>query len=431
MEEIKEAREILSNFKEFEIYGEEEQEINYDLKENELSLLKKKERGLAFRIVEGGHRTDFCIPCFPDWQNKLKDITSGIKNWSRLVKEEDISLPEAKTNYRFKERREMVKESVLLDKIKRIKDAAENTDKRITVKEVGLSMVKKCISVWNSKGVDCTDEHILYTAYGTALAVDKDAQIGFYAKDGVIFSAIDAEEIGKNMAFRAIEKLGAKTLEKGTYNVVLSSRVMRQFLSFFSSTFKGDSVLKHATPLENKIGTRIVSPLINIIDDGTMKDGVGTFICDCEGMPTKKTKLVENGILRSFLHNSFTSKRLNCENTANAFRENYRQIPRITPTNLYIENGMEEDILSLMNNGLYITDILGLHTANQITGDFSVGISGQKIENGKKHEPFKGATMAGNIFALLSRVFALSKEIEFLSGVGAPDTGIEKVAIGG
>ena len=84
-----------------------------------------------------------------------------------------------------------------------------------------------------------------------------------------------------------------------------------------------------------------------------------------------------------------------------------------------------------MNNGLYITELLGLHTANQITGDFSVGISGQKIKNGRKYEPFRGATMAGNILTLLSKVFAISERIEFLSAVGAPDIGIEDVSVGG
>lgn len=431
MKEIEEAKEILSNFKEFEIYGEEEQEISYDSKENEISLLKKREKGLAFRVIEGGHKIDFCIACFPNWQNKLKDITYNLKNWSELVKKEDISLPEARFSYRSKEKRELIDESALLDKIRHIKDTAQTIDKRVRVKQVGSSMVKKCISIWSNKGVDCTDEHVLYTAEGMALAVDKDAQIGFCAKDGTIFNAIDAEEIGRKMASRAIEKLGAKTLEKGTYNIVLSSRVMRQFLSFFSSAFEGDSVLKHATILEDRIGTKIVSALINIIDDGTMESGVGTSLCDCEGIPTQKTKLVENGILKNFLHNSFTSKELKYENTANAFRENYRQTLKITPTNIYIENGVEKNILLLMNNGLYITELLGLHTANQITGDFSVGISGQKIKNGRKYEPFRGATMAGNILTLLSKVFAISERIEFLSAVGAPDIGIEDVSVGG
>jgi PmbA protein len=431
MKEIEKAKEILSKFREFEIYGEEKQETSYELKENEISLLKNAEKGLAFRIINHGQVISFCVPCFPNWEKRLKDIVHDLKNWSTLVKEEDVSLPEGKTTIKSIKEKQRVDEKYLLNKVKCIKGIAEGVDKRIAVKQISSSMKVKKTFIWNNKGVDCRDEHVLYSAGGMVLAIDKDAQIGWSARNSISFDKIDAEEIGREMAVRAMEKLGAKTIDKGIYNIILSSRVMRGFLSFFSSTFKGDAVLKHRTVLENKMGTKIVSSLINIVDDGTMKDGVGTSLCDCEGTPTKKTELIERGVLKNFLQDSFTSKKLNYENTANALRKNYRQTLEISPTNIYIQGNTEEDIFSALNNGLYITEALGLHTANQITGDFSVGISGQIIKNGKRYRPFKGAIMADNIFTILNKVFAVSKKVEFLSAVGAPDIAIRDIPIGG
>jgi PmbA protein len=247
-----------------------------------------------------------------------------------------------------------------------------------------------------------------------------------------------AGNVGKVAALRALELLGAKRFKSLKTSIVLDNSVAVDFLSLIASSLSSENVQKGKSMLCGKLSKTIVSEHVNITDDATIPRSSAGRPFDSEGVPSQKTVLVSNGTLNGYLYNLYTAKKDNVKSTGNAARGGIKGVPQVGASNLCIEpagdkfkhNGLD-DMFKEMGTGLYITDAMGVHMANRITGDFSVGVSGIWIENGTRAFPVKEAVMSGNLLSFFKNIEAFTSEIKFYGRYGSPSLLIKDVDISG
>jgi PmbA protein len=240
-----------------------------------------------------------------------------------------------------------------------------------------------------------------------------------------------AEQVGKEAARRTLRRLGARKVKTAHVPVVLDPMVANSMLEHIFEGVNGDSVYRGASFLAGKLGQTIASPNVTVIDDGTMSGGFGTSPFDGEGIPTRRTIVIENGVLRSYLLNTYTAKKLGLETTANASR-GLAGTPGIGPGNYFLEPGRKtpQQLIGEIKDGLYVTEFLG-HGANLVTGDYSRGASGMWIVNGELAYPVEEITVAGNLKDMFMNISEIASDLEFRGSVASPTIRIDGLTVGG
>jgi PmbA protein len=193
----------------------------------------------------------------------------------------------------------------------------------------------------------------------------------------------------------------------------------------------GDSVYRGASFLAGKLGQKIAGDNVNIIDDGTIAGGFGTSPFDGEGVPTRRTVVVENGVLKSYLLNTYTAKKLGLQTTGNASR-GLAGTPGIGPGNYFLQSGAKtpKELISGIKEGLYVTEFLG-QGVNLVTGDYSRGASGMWISGGEFAYPVEEITVAGNLKELFFNISEIANDLEFRGSVAAPTIRVDGLTVGG
>jgi PmbA protein len=240
-----------------------------------------------------------------------------------------------------------------------------------------------------------------------------------------------AEQVGKEAARRTLRRLGARKAKTANVPVVLDPMVATSMLEHIFEGINGDSVYRGASFLAGKLGEKIAGPNVTVVDDGTMAGGFGTSPFDGEGIPTRRTVVIENGILKSYLLNTYTAKKLGLETTGNASR-GLAGTPGIGPGNYFLEPGKKapSEIISEIKDGLYITEFLG-HGANLVSGDYSRGASGMWIVNGELAYPVEEITVAGNLKDMFNNISEIGSDLEFRGSVASPTIRLDGLTVGG
>ena len=250
---------------------------------------------------------------------------------------------------------------------------------------------------------------------------------------------VDLDELARETVDLALKKAHAVGVESGKYNVVLDPKQMRTILSVYSSAFSAKMAQMGMSLLAGKEGEKIASDIVTITDD-PMREGVSIQTnFDAEGVAAYRKSVVEGGVLKTLLHNRETAANQGVESTGNASKGGYASPVAISPYAFCLEAGdkTEEELLNLAGNGIYITELKGLHAgANPITGDFSLESAGFKIENGKLTDAVKSFTIAGNFFELMKNISALSDKVEVavtggFTTFGAPAVLIPDMSVAG
>ncbi len=210
------------------------------------------------------------------------------------------------------------------------------------------------------------------------------------------------ESVGKEAARRTLQRLGARKIASTKVPVVLDPMVARTILDNIADAINGDAIYRHSSFLTGKLGERIAGSNITMVDDGTMPGGFGTSPFDGEGVPSRRTVVIENGVLKSYLLNTYTARKLGLKTTGNAAR-GLTGNPGISSGNFFLQPGTQtpQQIIADVKQGLYITDFLGFGV-NLVTGDFSRGAGGMWIENGEFAYPVEEITVAGNFKDILN-----------------------------
>ncbi len=240
-----------------------------------------------------------------------------------------------------------------------------------------------------------------------------------------------AEQVGKEAARRTLRRLGARKVKTAHVPVVLDPLLANSILEHIFEGVNGDSVYRSASFLAGKLGQKIASANVTVIDDGTMPGGFGTAPFDGEGVPTRRTVVIENGVLKSYLLNTYTAKKLGLETTANAAR-GLAGTPGIGPGNYFLQPGTKtpQQVIGEIKDGLYVTEFLG-HGANLVTGDYSRGASGLWIVNGELAYPVEEITVAGNLKEMFMNISEIANDLEFRGSVASPTIRIDGLTVGG
>ncbi len=324
------------------------------------------------------------------------------------------------------------------EKIKKAKDleeAAFSYDPRI--KKVRKSSYNETISeIWilNSQGIHLSTSQSLVQAYILVVAEEgKEAQVGFEFGFDHFFSGLDTKKLGIKAAERAVGQLGARVVPSGKLPLFLENVVAAEFLEVLSASFLAESIKKNKSLLSGRLGEGVFSPLISIIDDGLLPQGMRSVPFDGEGVPTQRTPLVEKGVLKGFLYDNYYAHKDGISSTGNSLRSSLKSPPKVGISNLFIEKGKLSlaDLFENAEGGLYITEVMGIHTADPISGDFSVGAAGFRIEAGRPKYPVKGVAFSGNIITLFSQVNGVGSDLRLFGQVGSPSLGVLPMDISG
>ncbi len=239
------------------------------------------------------------------------------------------------------------------------------------------------------------------------------------------------EEVGAEAARRTLRRLGARKVKTAHVPVVLDPMVANSILEHIFEGVTGDSVYRGASFLAGKLGQKIAASNVTVIDDGTMPGGFGTTPFDGEGIPSRRTVVIENGVLRSYLLNTYTAKKLGLETTANASR-GLAGTPGIGPGNYFLQPGTKtpQQLIGEIKEGLYVTEFLG-HGANLVTGDYSRGASGLWIVNGELAYPVEEITVAGNLKEMFMNISEIANDLKFRGSVASPTLRIDGLTVGG
>jgi PmbA protein len=244
------------------------------------------------------------------------------------------------------------------------------------------------------------------------------------------------ESVGAEAARRVLRRLGARRVATQRVPIVFAPEVAGTLLASIFEAASGDAIWRHASFLAGRLGEQIAAPALTLIDDNTMllpngMGGFGSSPFDGEGLPSRRTVVVEKGVLQSYLLNTYSARKLSMKSTHNASR-GLAGAPGIGPGNLYLEPGplTPEQIIAEIPAGLYVTSLMGFGV-NVVTGDYSRGATGLWIENGVLTHAVEEVTIAGNLAEMLKNVTAIGSDLEFRGAVASPTLRIDGMTIAG
>ena len=239
------------------------------------------------------------------------------------------------------------------------------------------------------------------------------------------------EEVGRIAAERTLRRLGARKIKTQKVPIVFDRQTAGALLDHIFDAVNGDAIYRHASFLAGKLGQKPFGGNLTVIDDGTIAGGFGTRPFDSEGVPTRRTTVIENGELKSYLMNTYTAKKLGLATTGNASR-GLAGTPGIGNGNFYLQPGekSQEEIIKGVKQGLLVTEFLGFGV-NLVTGDFSRGASGMWIENGELAYPVEEITVAGNLGEMFSNLAEIGNDLIWRGAVACPTLRIEGMTIAG
>ncbi len=239
------------------------------------------------------------------------------------------------------------------------------------------------------------------------------------------------EQIAREAARRAVRLLGAKKVKSQRVPVIFDPSVAASFVGSIAAAANGDSVFKKASFLATRLGEKLGPASVTIVNDGTLARGLATAPFDGEGVATRRTAIVERGVLSSFLYDVFTARKARAHSTGSASR-GYRSLPNIGTSNLYLEAGTHNplDLIAEVPNGFYVTAMLG-HGANMVTGEYSRGANGLWIENGELTQPVQEVTVAGNLLDMVANIAAIGNDLSFRSATASPTIRFRELTVAG
>lgn len=322
-----------------------------------------------------------------------------------------------------------------IDYARRAEQAALGADSRLTNSEGGsfdASTGHKVLA--NSLGFlgESRRSYCSVAAIPIAQAENGAMQRDFWFSVARTLSKLEApEEVGREAARRTLRRLGARKIASTKVPVVLDPLVAGSILDNVFDAASGDAIYRQSSFLVGMLGKKVAGDSITVIDDGAMPGGFGSTPFDGEGVPTRRTPVIENGVLRSYLLNTYTARKLGLETTGNASRA-LSGNPGIGSGNFFMQPGRKSsrEIIADVKSGLYITEFLGFGV-NTVTGDFSRGASGLWIENGELTFPVEEITVAGNLKEMLRNISEIGNDLEFRGSTASPTIRIDGMIIAG
>ena len=309
-----------------------------------------------------------------------------------------------------------------IDYLKKLESAASN-DKKIVNTESSFTQNKSNFILANSEGFCAGYKTSSFTASSVTVAKDEKSMERDYEYSSKCFlkDLDDAGELGKQAADQTIRKLSPKKIGSEKIAIIFDKRIAKGILSTFASAISSSAISRGTSFLKDKVNQKIFSDKINVLDKPDILKGLGSRNFDSEGVKTDTLKLVDQGILKHYLIDTYNGKKLNLKSNGRCGGT----------SNLYFENGniSLKDLLNSKSKSLYITETIG-HGSNIVTGDYSVGATGFLVENGEFKYPINEITIAGNFKDMFKNI-TLANDLEFKYSTNSPTMMIEGMVVAG
>ena len=267
----------------------------------------------------------------------------------------------------------------------------------------------------------------------TPVATDKAGmqRDGWYSTQRRLSRLESPEAVGRTAAQRTLRRLGARKVTTQEVPVVFDPDMAASLLRSVCGAVSGSAIYRGASFLVGKLGHQVAAAGLTVVDDGRIPGGLGSRPVDGEGLPTRRTVVIENGVLASYLLDTYTGRKLGLASTGNASRS-LGQRPTVGPMNFYIQPGAEspEAIVRSVDRGLYVTEMIGFGV-NLVSGDYSRGAVGIWIEKGELAYPVEEITIAGNLKDMLRDIQMIGNDLAWRGAVAAPTIKIGRMTVAG
>lgn len=423
---------------EWELFAIDQDSLSLEVRQREVDAMKSsRNQGIALRVREEG-RIGFSF---------ATDLTDS--SFERMLEQARASAKAFEPNEfaRFSDESAAPPDLPLVDPAPRrsteeaiesarqIEAAALSTDERVKrIRKASYAESNGWEWLLNSHGLFRCAQSTFFSASVLAIAeADGESESGGEFQFGRTWGELDYDWVGREAARRAVGGLGGRPIPTGVRPIVFENRVVASLLGIMSPSFVGESVQRNRSLLAGKMGQAIMSPLINLYDDGLDVRGAAAFPFDGEGTPQQQTPLVIDGELKNFLYDLESGARDNRGSTGNANRSGFRAPPGPSTTNLRLDpgSGTMEELCSEIGSGFLVTDLLGLHTANPISGEFSLGASGFEIVNGEIGGPVRGVALADNVLGLFRKATRIGSDFRYFGSIGAASMAVPDVSVSG
>ena len=403
-------------------------ELKIEVREGRVETMKLAgNRGMGLRVVRDS-RTGFSFSTDLSPAGVKEAAAQAIANCGLTAEDPFLQLPSPGVFYPELDIYDpAIRETTVEEKIdlaKSMEEAARSFDPRVKIIESSTYLDgEEEVIIANNLGLKLSYKGAYCGIYLALTAGEgDDSQTGFDLDFNLKYHSLKPEEVGRKAAGQAVRMLGARPVTTRKTPVVLDPYVAAGFLDLISTALTSEAVQKGRSLFAGKKDTEVASGKITVIDDGTLPGGIASAPFDGEGVATSRTVLIEDGVLKGYLYNTYTAAKDGVCSTGNGVRNSFKGTPEVGVTNIFIKPGSvpAEQLFSELEKGIYITEVMGMHTANPISGDFSVGVSGLLIEKGQLTRPVRGMALGGNIMDLLAGGDAVGKDLDFFGGRGAP-----------
>ncbi len=378
------------------------------------------EGGLAAVVAQARENSASATPddaaaLAPAWEAAPEDVPG-------LVDEEHVGTgPDAKAAF-----------------VVELEGATRAVDSRIRTEEAIYSDSVSEVAIATSTGIAGSYRRTDAWCYSVAIAEDgDDTQVAFEFDLARGLGDLDHEAIAERAARRALSILGAQKIPSAKMPVVFDPYTSGQFLGVIAAALTGEAVQKGRSLFAGRIGEQVAAPALSLIDDGRVAGAPGSAPWDAEGVPTRRTPVIEGGTLRSFLYDVTSARREGRASTGNASRAGFKSAPHAAPTNLAFDTTGEtrDEILRGAGRALFVQDFHGVHSGtNPISGDFSVGATGRLIEDGELTRPVREVTIAAPMLDILARITAVGTDrrwLPFGGSYGGATTLVSEMTVAG
>jgi PmbA protein len=413
-----------------EVYLEASRTLSADAKGGEVESIETTAGfGYGLRVIRD-RRLGFSYST--DRNEMERAVMTALESAGYTERDEFLDLPEPEkpeTPEVYDPAIESINEKETIERARLIEKSSLAEDARVKkIRKASASFSSRETCILNSKGVSYVYPSTSCSAQIISVAEESgDSQMGWDFEAGRFLSDISSERVGARAARRALGMLGARRMNASKSPVLLDSLVGAEFLSVFASMLSSEAVQKGRSLLKGRVGEKVISYIVDVVDDGLMAHVSGTRHIDDEGVPVSRNVLVKGGVLQNFMYNTRTAGKEGTRSTGNAVRGGFGSVPSVGPINLYISpsdrsNGRKgfEDMIKSMQEGLYVMDAMGVHTINRISGEFSIGVSGLWIGEGEEKYPVKEAVISGNLLEFFGDVEAVSDDLRFYGSIGSP-----------
>ena len=423
-----------------EAYAEESRHTEVKAHKGEVEGLEFSEsRGVGVRLIAGG-RLGYAYAADPSVDEVRTAVVRARENATFASEDEHNVLPSGAVAEPlpalFRESLAGTPTDRKVDialELERLATSSDDRVRKVDHTEVGDAVSR--VAIASTAGVDAEYARTDCWAVVEALAEDGDeTQAGWSFRVGRDLDELGWRHVATEAVERASRMLGATKPPSARVPVVLDPFAASSFLGVLAGALSAESVQKGRSLFASLVGERIGSELFTLVDDGRLLEGPAAAPFDDEGVPTGRTELFAGGVLRGFLHNSYTAHRGGTTSTGNARRGGYKGAPGVGTSNFYLRAGdtAVADLLARADGGVLIQDVSGVHSgANPISGEFSVGATGLRIEGGALGAPLREMTIASTLPDMLAGIAAVGDDLRFFTSVGVPTILVAEMTVAG